>query len=220
MQRQPEHELMQNTEATAYAAADFKSVNEAYVESLLAVAEGTLGATIIDLGTGPGDIAIRIALARPDWKVTGLDGSEDMLLLARDAERRASLNATISWVLADAKASGLPAASFEIVVSNSILHHVADPIDFWREVKRLAAPDAIIFMRDLHRPDSAEAARAIVEEYAADESEVLRSEFYNSMLASYTCEEVKEQIALIGLDLNVEMSSDRHLDVVGRVGKR
>ncbi|MDP6359279.1 MAG: class I SAM-dependent methyltransferase [Planctomycetota bacterium] len=215
MQRQQEHELMHGTEATVYAAADFESVNAAYVESLQAMAGEMAGAALIDLGTGPGDIAIRIALARPDWKVTGLDGSEDMLQLARDAERRASLSSTIAWVCADAKASELPAASFNILISNSILHHVSDPIEFWREVGRLAASDALIFMRDLHRPESEEAARAIIEEHAAEEPEVLRNEFYNSLLASYTCEEVREQIAQAGLDLRVEMSSDRHLDVLG-----
>ncbi|MDA0836612.1 MAG: class I SAM-dependent methyltransferase [Planctomycetota bacterium] len=218
MQRQPEHELMHGTAALAYAAADFESVNEAYVKSLLTMTGGKPGARIVDLGTGPGDIPIRIVLARPDWKMTGVDGSKDMLHLARDAERRASLSTTISWVCADAKASGLPASSFEILISNSILHHVGNPIDFWREVKRLAAPEALIFMRDLHRPDSTEAARALVKEYAADESEVLRIEFYNSLLASYTCEEVKEQIAQVGLSLKIGRSSDRHLDVVGWVG--
>ena len=47
---------------------------------------------------------------------------------------------------------------------------------------------------DLLRPDSVENAHKIVTEYAADESKQLRIDFYNSLLASYTTEEVQKQL--------------------------
>ena len=64
---------------------------------------------------------------------------------------------------------------------------------------------------DLARPDSEQDARALVDQYSGDEPEVLREDFYNSLLAAYTVGEVREQLRAAGLGhLEVEMCSDRH----------
>ena len=47
--------------------------------------------------------------------------------------------------------------------------------------------------------------------YSRDEPEVLRRDFYNSLLAAYRPEEVREQLDRAGLKrLRVEAVSDRH----------
>ena len=72
---------------------------------------------------------------------------------------------------------------------------------------------------DLARPASPEAARVIVERYAADESELPREEYYRSLLNAYTPEEVRSQLDRAGLDgLDVAIVTDRHLDAWGRLG--
>ena len=71
---------------------------------------------------------------------------------------------------------------------------------------------------DLARPDSDVDARALVDEYASGEPEVLREDFYNSLLAAYTVAEIREQLRHSGLGLlAVEMCSDRHWMVSGRL---
>jgi hypothetical protein len=76
----------------------------------------------------------------------------------------------------------------------------------------------LIFVRDLCRPASRDEAKQIVERYSGGESELLKTEFFNSLLAAYTVDEVKSQLTPAGLrDLTVAMSGDRHLDVWGRV---
>ncbi|MBN1342242.1 MAG: class I SAM-dependent methyltransferase [Phycisphaerae bacterium] len=219
MPRQPEPELMDlDEEAAAYAVADFAEVNDRFVRRLLELVGPVESARAVDLGTGPGDIPIRMVRARPSWHVTAVDGSPAMLDLARRAVEGAGLSASIELVLGDAKALSLPPGGFDVVFSNSILHHINDVDPLWAGVRRLAKPGALVLLRDLARPSSREIAREIVERNSGDESDLLKEEFYRSLLAAYTPDEVREQLDRAGLSaLDVEMVSDRHLDVFGRL---
>ncbi len=219
MPRQPEPEYMDLVEeADAYARADFADVNQRFVERLLELAGPMASARAVDLGTGPADIPIRVVQARPGWRVTAVDASQPMLDIARRDVDRAGLSGSIELVLADAKAAALPSAAFDVVFSNSILHHINEVDALWAEVKRLARPGAVIFLRDLARPPSPQRAREIVEQYADDASPLLQEEYYRSLLASYTPEEVRDQLDRAQLaTLELAMASDRHLDVFGRL---
>jgi hypothetical protein len=99
------------------------------------------------------------------------------------------------------------------VFSNSLLHHLADPAPFgtWlaRRVRRTP-----FFLMDLLRPASRDAAAQLVERCAAGEPEVLRTDFFNSLLAAYSPAELGA--ARLG-HLTVEIVSDRHLIVAGRI---
>ena len=219
MPREPEPEVMDlRQEADAYAAADFADVNQAVVDRLLELVGALDPAHVVDLGTGPADIPVRLVRCRPRWHVVAVDASGPMLDHARRAVREAGLACAIDLVLADAKATGLADAAFDIILSNSILHHVNDVDRFWVEVKRLARPGASVLLRDLARPQNTDAARRIVDRYAADETETLREEYYRSLLSSYTPDEVRAQLGRAGIDgLDVTMVTDRHLDVFGRL---
>jgi ubiquinone/menaquinone biosynthesis C-methylase UbiE len=219
MARRAEPELMDlPEEAEAYARADFAAVNQAFVERLVELAGAREQAAVLDLGAGPGDIAIRLARRRPGWRIVAADAAQAMLDLARKAVDAAGLARQIELALVDAKATRLPEGSFDIVASNSLLHHVADPAALWRELRRLARPGATLLLRDLMRPASEAAASAIVQQYAGGESKLLQEEFHRSLLAAYTVEEVRDQLARAGLaGLSVAIITDRHLDVFGRL---
>lgn len=219
MDRKPEPELMDLAEEVdAYVAGDFTAVNQAFAERLVELCGKREQARALDLGTGPADIPIRVWRARPKWKIVAVDASAPMLDRARAAIDGAGAAGAIELSLADAKDTGLPPGSFDVVFSNSILHHVASPITFWAEVRRLAKSGATIFLRDLARPQDDAKAHALVKQHAGAESELLQEEFYRSLLAAYTLEEVRTQIAAAGLGaLTTQMSSDRHLDVFGEV---
>ena len=72
-----------------------------------------------------------------------------------------------------------------------------------------------ILIMDLFRPQSKEAARHIVDTYAGNEPKILQTDFYNSLLASFRVDEVREQLLQADLDLHCEEVSDRHLAVWG-----
>lgn len=219
MQRIAEPEIMDIPErAAAYAAGNFREVNDAFVNRLLELAGDAPSQRVLDVGTGPGDIALMAGQRRADWQVAGLDASFPMLAIAQAQARNLAGDIDVGFVLTDAKASAFRDNSFDIVYSNSILHHIAEPSALWREIGRVAKAGALLFLRDLARPGSREEAEAIVEAYASEESAILKEDFYNSLLASYTVEEVNAQLEESNLaGLEVQMVTDRHLDVVGRI---
>ena len=218
MKRQPEPELMDiDTEAEAYAVADFDDVNEVFVARLLDVVGPRECALAVDLGTGPGDIPLRVLRQRPKWQVVAGDAAFPMLRFGREAEKRGR-RCSVLWLQADAKVLPLREDCFDVVFSNSILHHITDVAPFWAGVKRVAKPGAILFLRDLFRPETPEAARSIVDKYAAEESDLLQEEFYRSLLSAYTPDEIRAQLARAGLSgLEVGPVTDRHLDIFGRL---
>jgi len=220
MKRRPEPELMDSAAQTAaYAAADFSESNSLFTERFAQAFPGLPeNGRMADLGCGPGDIVIRMAKAYPDWRITGLDAGENML---RWAEQR--LAGEPGCVNVRFRHSYLPddtleAGSFDALVSNSLLHHLPDPLVLWQSIARLGAPGAAVQVMDLFRPASEADARQLVEHYSSDEAEVLREDFYNSLLAAYTVDEIAGQLARADLrQLKVAMASDRHWIVSGRL---
>jgi ubiquinone/menaquinone biosynthesis C-methylase UbiE len=220
MERVPEPELMDlPDEAAAYAAADFSSVNAVFVERLLELTDALQAVHAIDLGTGPGDIAMRVAAQRPAWRMDAVDAAPAMIEIARrnlsNAHSR-EIGRALTFHLADATRTNLASASYNVIFSNSLLHHLPDPLPLWAEIRRLARPGAVVFLRDLVRPATASDARAIVDQHAGGESKLLQDEFYRSLLAAFTVDEVRAQLDDAGLSsLVVDQVTDRHLDVHG-----
>lgn len=217
MQRVPEPELMDELEqAAAYAAADFEDVNRAFAERFLDGFPGLRAGRILDLGCGPADILLRLARALPGARFVGVDGAAAMLAEGERAVAEAGLGHAITLerrILPD-----LPPGRFDAVLSNSLLHHLHDPMVLWRAVRAAGRPGAPVLVVDLFRPDSEAEARAIVETHAADEPPVLKQDFFNSLLAAFTFDEVRAQLDRAGLgDLGVRVISERHLAVFGRL---
>jgi hypothetical protein len=84
---------------------------------------------------------------------------------------------------------------FAAVVSNSLLHHLHDPLVLWHAVGQLAAPGAMVYIKDLRRPASAAEADALTQRYAAGAPAVLRRDFRASLAAAFTAAEVEAQLA-------------------------
>jgi ubiquinone/menaquinone biosynthesis C-methylase UbiE len=212
-----EPELMDDpAQAAAYARADFADVNEGFVERFAATFPDVTRGRVLDLGCGPADIPIRLCRALAYVHVTAADGSAAMLLLGHDAIRASGLARKIDLVRGLLPGLPFADASFDAVISNSLLHHLPKPDPFWSEVRRLARPNAPILVMDLFRPSSKEAARAIVEAGAAKEAPVLKRDFYNSLLAAFTIDEVREQLRIVLPQLRCEIVSERHWLAWGR----
>lgn len=220
MQRTPEPELMEGEEqALAYAAADFSAGDQALIERLLQLFPDGLGPQQLDLGCGPGNISFRLAERFPAAQVLGIDGAAAMLALAERAlAERPALQPRLRFVqccLPDPSLSG----GFSAVVSNSLLHHLHQPAVLWQAVLQLAAPGAHVYVKDLRRPPTAEAALALQQRYLAEAPAVLQHDYLASLHAAFTPEEVQQQLQAAGLadQLQVAALDDRYLEVWGQL---
>lgn len=222
MHRIPEPEELMNdsAQAKAYADADFSEANHLFVGLLerLTMA-GSVKGRLLDLGCGPADIPLMLVRRHPQLTIDAVDGAPAMLDLARqklaahpDDESR------IRLVCENLPCPGLAAHEYDLITSNSLLHHLADPDVLWQTVASCARPGADILVMDLARPDSVTAVDTLVERYADDAPPVLRRDFRNSLFASYTPTEVGNQLQRAGLNqLAVTQVSDRHLAVAGKM---
>jgi trans-aconitate methyltransferase len=220
MKRIREEELMDvPLHAQAYASADFSEPNTKFVAHFSDKFPAFSGRQIIDLGCGPADITLKLAIRYPQARVVGMDGADVMLDIARKVLlRHRSLADRVDvrkWYIGR-EANPLGSEAFHAVVSNSLLHHMCDPLDLWRAIRACAAPGAAVLVMDLLRPQSCIESEKIVETYAGKETDVLREDFLKSLLAAYRQVEIMEQLAAVTMgSLQTEVVSDRHLIVFG-----
>jgi len=216
MDRIPEPELMQDTEqGLAYARADFSGPNRQFLRLFAEKHPDFSGVgRVLDLGCGPADILIRFARTYPDCNCVGIDGARAMLAPGCRAVAEQGLEERIVLQL-----HRLPCTRsigcYQAVLSNSLLHHLHRPAVLWQTIYDCTAPGGRILVMDLFRPPSKEAARSIVDTYAAAEPEILQRDFYHSLLAAFRVAEVRSQLQRAGMPLQCEEVSDRHLAVWG-----
>ena len=221
MIRVPEPELMDSDEqARAYAAADFSEAHQSYVTLFHETfPRRPARATVLDLGCGAADVVIRFAQANPRYTFHAVDGSAPMLKYARKAlQGRPNLVRRIKLVQAFIPEARLPRKTYDAILSSNFLHHLHDPEALWRTIRRYAKHGTLVFVTDLFRPPNRAAAKRLVERYAAAEPAVLQRDFLNSLLASFTVEEVRKQLIQVQLGhLRIKVISDRHLMIFGRM---
>jgi SAM-dependent methyltransferase len=215
MLRTLEPEIMADGEQSlAYAKADFSSSNQWFVDHLLADYTAALR-NVIDIGCGPCDVMLRLAAARPDIRITAIDGSAAMIELARAAVRAARHEGRIAPMQGYIPGLALDEHSLDAILSKDLLHHLPDPMVLWSEARRLARQGAAVYVMDLIRPGTQQAARDIVETVAPREHPILKEDFYNSLCAAFTIEEAEAQLRQAGLLLEVTQISDRHMLIKG-----
>lgn len=217
MERVLEPEVMDDLEqAAVYARADFEEENQGFVNRFLELYADLTEGHVVDLGCGPADIPIRLATALPGIHITAVDASQPMIDIGEMAVKAAGLTDRVVLRCARFQTCVMPPA--DAVISNSLLHHVPNPLQFWYAVKTFAKPGAAVLVMDLLRPGSPAEAQAIVDRYAAEEHAILRRDFFNSLLASFTEDEVASQLAELNLSrLLIDVPDDRHWIVAGRV---
>lgn len=217
MDRIPEHDLMDTVEqARAYSDTDFSEAHDAFVSHFMAKFPEFRRGRVLDLGCGTADVVIRFARALPEVMITGVDGAQAMLDIGMRDIKSNCMSHQIRLHKCMLPDNNLLKKKFGAVISNSLLHHLDDPSIIWDIIINCAGPGAPVFIMDLFRPDSVNLAEELVDLYAANASPVLRADFYNSLLAAYDIKEIRQQLALAGLDyLYVDKVSDRHVLVWG-----
>ncbi len=223
MHRIPEPDLMDDDEqARAYAQADFDAPHSLFIDLFQQYfATEPVTGLVLDLGCGAADISRRFAQCYPECQIEGIDGSASMLKYAAATLEKYQLQERIKLNQLYLPSSQLPTGHYDAVICNSLLHHLHDPQTLWQTIKHVAKSRAPIFVMDLLRPESARQAEIMVQQYSANEPEILRHDFYHSLLAAYNIEEVAAQLQSAGLiRLHLHEVSDRHWVAVGHLRGR
>ncbi|MGH8468058.1 MAG: class I SAM-dependent methyltransferase [Gammaproteobacteria bacterium] len=213
MDRIPEPELMDDeAQARAYAQADFSEPHSRFVDYFkLAFPHSPRDGTAVDLGCGPADVTARFACAFPQLAIDGVDGAEVMLRYGQARLRQDGLTGRVRLVHQRLPGRTGLRAAYDIVISNSLLHHLSDPLILWDAAKALTRSGGRVFVMDLARPENRARAEGLVDRYAAGEPPVLQRDFLNSLLAAYEPEEARAHIDRAGLrGFTVKPASDRH----------
>jgi ubiquinone/menaquinone biosynthesis C-methylase UbiE len=213
-----EPEVMEGEdEASEYDEMDFSATDRLFAERAADFTKP--GAHIVDLGCGNAKIPIAIAeliaskFAGSDRaRISAVEMSPSMLAVAARNRDRAGISPErLELVPGDAKHLPFADGSVGLVVSNSVIHHIPEPRDVFREVGRLAGKKGAILIRDLVRPDSEAELKQLVQRHAAGWSELQTRLFADSLHAALTVDEVREALRDCGIEgVTVTKITDRH----------
>ncbi|WP_022853585.1 methyltransferase domain-containing protein [Thermodesulfatator atlanticus] len=152
----------------------------------------------LDIGTGTGHLAIELAKLCPKISIVAVDLSENMLTVARENAQKEGVLERINFMKADAKNIPFPSESFDCVYCHNMLHHIPQPIELLREIKRVAKKDAAILVRDLIRLTPLERAFH-VNVFGATYTELMKKEYEDSIKAALSKEEWCELAQIIAI---------------------
>jgi len=196
MERKPEPEVMgSEDEVSAYASAagqkHLDAMDNTFVDQVLSLGapEGNASGRWLDVGCGPGNIALKVARRCPRLLIAGLDRSRNMVQTARRAASESGLASRAFFQQASADLIPFADGAFDAVFSNSVLHHLANPCKVFEEMLRVLKPEGAILVRDLCRP-SRLAYPWHVRWYGRHYSGIMKRLFEDSVRAAYTPEEL------------------------------
>jgi ubiquinone/menaquinone biosynthesis C-methylase UbiE len=104
---------------------------------------------ILDIGTGPGWLLLKLHGLNPAFKLTGIDVSASMVASARKNVETAGLSGAIRIDHGNANRLPMADGSFDAVVSTGSLHHWKEPIQCLNEVHRVLKEGGLGLIYDI-----------------------------------------------------------------------
>src|SRR5882724_6203089 len=105
-----------------------------------ALAELKPGETVLDLGSGGGiDVLLSARRVGPSGKAFGLDMTDDMLVLARENQKKSGIT-NVEFLRGEIENIPLPADSVDVIISNCVINLSADKDRVLNEAFRVLKP--------------------------------------------------------------------------------
>lgn len=107
---------------------------------------------ILDVATGTGDLAIKMAKAIPGCKIKGIDLSQGMLEVGRRKVEEASLGERISFEVADCLSLPFAGDTFDCVTVAYGVRNFERLVDGYKEMYRVLKPGGLLCVLELGTP--------------------------------------------------------------------
>lgn len=210
LERVLEPEVMDDRqESILYDQMDHQIVNQKFVDDMIAF--GPVEGRILDLGTGTARIPILICQAVEDCRIMACDLAVTMLDIAKLNIAMAGYETRIQLYHGDAKSLDCQDDECDWVISNSLIHHLPDPVSAFQHALRVLKPGGRVFIRDLFRPANQAAIESLVKTYASGEPLENQQLLRQSLAAALDLSEVRELVMSLGFTADtVQQTSDRH----------
>lgn len=216
-----EPEVMDDAEeARLYDEMDHSEVNRRFVDDFLkSLPADESIERVVDLGCGTALIPIELCRQATAMRVMALDAATEMLNVAVRNIDVAGLRNRIELVHADAKAlDAFEDGMCDAVISNSLLHHLPEPLTALRQAKRLVRSGGMLFIRDLMRPQDAAEVDRLTELYAGNEPAASKQLLHQSLHAALTLDEIREMAGQLGIAAEtIQATSDRHWTLAAKI---
>jgi L-amino acid N-acyltransferase YncA/2-polyprenyl-3-methyl-5-hydroxy-6-metoxy-1,4-benzoquinol methylase len=149
----------------------------------VAVAELRPGETVLDLGSGGGiDVLLSARRVAPGGKAYGLDGSPDMITLARENATQAGVT-NAEFLHGHIEDIPLPSGHVDVVISNCVINLSADKTGVLAEAFRVLRPGGRLGVSDVIADEGlAPAQRAEAEQQTGCTTGTLTAGEYRSLL--------------------------------------
>lgn len=106
-------------------------------------------ARVLEIGSGPGRLATKLAALAPEVHVVGIDIVPEMVERASALAAKSDVGDRVTFQVGDVAALPFPDATFDVVVSTLSLHHWANPARGLSEIYRVLRPDGIARIYDV-----------------------------------------------------------------------
>ena len=142
----------------------------------------------LEIGPGPGVLAVEVARQKPGATITGLELSADMVAVGAEYVQEAGLAGRIGFVVGDAcdEATFASLGQFDLVYSTFSMHHWQDPKRVIRNMLSVLADEGVVLIHDLRRTPWL---------YWVPSGEG----FFKSIRAAYVCREMRDMLHDLGL---------------------
>jgi ubiquinone/menaquinone biosynthesis C-methylase UbiE len=179
--------------AVKYAefARDTPAMRDEYRRLAVKAAAAIQAGRVLEIGAGPGFVAIEIAKLLPEVQLVGLDLSETMIDIATGNAREQGVSERVAFREGDASKMPFDDASFDFVISSGSLHHWQEPGRIFQEVRRVLKPGCRALISDLR----SDAPQDEVQQFAAQiDSRFMRWGLRHSFREGYTVQEAEQLV--------------------------
>ena len=166
-----------------------EATREVYARLAARVAAEVEIGEILDVGSGPGHLAIELARLLPETKIVGLDVSASMIEIAERNVAKQGFSDRVVFRHGDATEIPFAVCTFDFVVSSWSLHLWRDPAQVFAEIHRVLRPGcgALVYDARKHPP-----AEDVSRWMSTADSLVMRLGLRHSFNEGYTGGEIED----------------------------